>query len=254
MTQCAPGAERFYRRVLDELGARQVRYLVGGAFALEHYTGIARPTKDLDLFVRPADCDRVLEVMAAAGYETELTSTVWIAKIREASEFVDVIFNSGNGIAEVDDAWFEHAEPATLLGTTVDLCPPEETIWSKGYVMERERYDGADVVHLIRACGRRLDWKRLLARFDTHWPVLLSHVVIFSFVYPSDRAAVPPWVVDELCARWLPEMRTAPLPIQVCRGTLLSKEQYRNAVEEWGYRDGRLVPHGRMTPDDVDAL
>ena len=34
----------------------------------------------------------------------------------------------------------------------------EETLWSKAFVMERERYDGADVAHLILAHGERLDW------------------------------------------------------------------------------------------------
>ena len=43
------------------------------------------------------------------------------------------------------------------------LAPPEEMIWSKAFVCERERYDGADVNHLLRACGRQMDWQRLLA-------------------------------------------------------------------------------------------
>jgi hypothetical protein len=31
-------------------------------------------------------------------------------------------------------------------------------IWSKGFVMERERFDGADVTHLLRAVGPKLNW------------------------------------------------------------------------------------------------
>jgi hypothetical protein len=58
----------------------------------------------------------------------------------------------------------------------------EETIWSKAFVMERERYDGADIAHLLRASAERLDWHRLLERFDAHWPVLLSHLILFGFI------------------------------------------------------------------------
>ena len=62
--------------------------------------------------------------------------------------------------------------------------------------MERERYDGADVAHLLRAHGDRLDWPRLLRRFGPHWRVLLSHLVLFGFIYPGERALVPAWVMD----------------------------------------------------------
>ena len=33
------------------------------------------------------------------------------------------------------------------------LIPAEEMIWSKAFIMERERYDGADVAHILRACA-----------------------------------------------------------------------------------------------------
>ena len=43
---------RFYRDVLTILDRANVPTLVGGAFAFSHFTGIQRPTKDFDLFVR----------------------------------------------------------------------------------------------------------------------------------------------------------------------------------------------------------
>lgn len=51
------------------------------------------------------------------------------------------------------------AAAGDVLGIPVQLCPPEEMLWSKSYVMERERYDGAEVMHLLRALcwmGRRM--------------------------------------------------------------------------------------------------
>ena len=56
------------------------------------------------------------------------------------------------------------------------LSPPEEMIWSKAFVQERERYDGADVIHLLRELGPTLDWPRLLMRFGDRWRVLLSFI------------------------------------------------------------------------------
>ena len=73
-----------------------------------------------------------------------------------------MIFSSGNGIAVVDEQWFEHATEGEVLGVQVLVAPPEESLWSKAFVMERERYDGADVAHIILAVGDRLDWRRLI--------------------------------------------------------------------------------------------
>jgi hypothetical protein len=52
-------------------------------------------------------------------------------------------------------------------------------IWQKAYVMERERFDGADIVHLLASCAPGIDWKRLMERFGPDWRVLMSHLILF---------------------------------------------------------------------------
>jgi hypothetical protein len=240
-----PHTAGFYREALSALTDAGIAFLVGGAYALERYTGIARHTKDFDLFVRPADAVRTLDALADIGCQTDLTFPHWLGKAFRAREFVDVIWSSGNGIAEVDDRWFAHAVPAEVLGVAVSLCPPEEMIWSKSFVMERERYDGADVAHLIR--GVDLDWTRLLERFGAHWPVLLTHVVLFRYIYPADRDRVPAGVVRELTGRVERELAAPPERARVCRGTILSRGQYLVDIGHWRYRDARLRPLGRLT-------
>src|SRR6476646_334817 len=162
----------FYLDAMEVLNRAQVPFLVGGAFAFIHQAGIDKSTKDLDVFARPSDVQRLLEACAAAGYETELVFSHWLAKIRCREGFIDVIFSSGNGIATVDDDWFEHSTSGDVLSVPVKIAPPEETIWSKAFVMERERYDGADVAHLVHARAEALDWGRLARRFGSHWRVL----------------------------------------------------------------------------------
>ncbi len=174
----------------------------------------------------------------------------WLAKVHCGDPFIDLIFSSGNGVARVDDRWFEHAVQHEILGLPVRLCPVEEMIWSKAYVQERERFDGADVLHLIRQRGDQIDWHRLLARFDVHWRVLLSHLVLFGFVYPDEREQVPAWILDQLAGRLREESPEA--DNRVCNGTYLSREQYLYDLEHLGYRDGRLGPAGSMTPEETE--
>jgi hypothetical protein len=239
----------FYSHALTRLQRAGVPFMIGGAFAFSHYAKIDRETKDLDLFVRPEDCRRALRVLGAAGYQTALPFPHWLGKVHCGPHFIDVIFSSGNGVAQVDTEWFEHAPEVELFGVKVLLSPAEEMIWSKAFVQERERFDGADVMHLIRAIGPSLDWARLLDRFGRNWRVLLGHLIVFGYVYPDRRDRIPAFVMDELLRRLAadpaePDNRT-------CYGTLLSREQYLVDLKQFNYRDGRTGPGGPMTSDQV---
>lgn len=247
-----PNATAFYTRSLDTLNAAGTPFLVGGAFALERYTGIARDTKDFDVFVRPQDCKATLDALHRAGYSTELTFPHWLGKAFAGDRFIDVIFRSGNGISEVDDEWFIHATADRVFGQPVLLCPPEEMIWSKAYVQERERFDGADVAHLLRARSDTLDWDRMLRRFGPHWHVLLGHLVLFGFVYPNEQTKVPRRVMAALVDKLERELDQSAGAEKVCRGTLLSRSQYLIDIDQWGYLDARLGPQGTMTVEQVE--
>jgi hypothetical protein len=243
-------AADFYNDALRRLQDTGIPFLLGGAFAFSHYSGVPRNTKDIDVFVRPEDYPRVLEAFERLGYETEVPFPHWLGKIRGGQFFMDVIFSSGNGVARVDDLWFDHAVCTELLGLHVRLTPAEEMIWSKAFIQERERFDGADVMHLLRAKAPSLDWARLLMRFGEHWRILLSHLILFEFVYPDKRQDVPAWVTVELVRRLhasQPDPRS-----DVCYGTLLSREQYLHDLDGWNYRDGRERPAGAMTREEID--
>lgn len=246
-----PETVAFYQDALQTLERARIPFLLGGAYALTHYTGIVRHTKDLDVFVRPGDSDAALDSLASAGYRTEMTFPHWLGKAFHGDDFVDVIFRSGNGICGVDDSWFTHAETGEVLGLPVRLCPPEEIIWSKSFIQERERFDGADIQHLLRVRAPDLDWRRLLRRFGQHWRVLLGHLVMFGFVYPAQRQHIPAGVLELLLGRLRGELQAPAGGARVCQGTLLSRAQYHIDTEEWGYQDPRLLPSNPMTEDDL---
>jgi hypothetical protein len=135
-----------------------------------------------------------------------------------------------------------------MLGVRVGLCAPEELIWMKAFVTERERYDGADIAHLLESCAEGINWPHLVARFGPDWRLLLSYLILFGYIYPSRRDAVPPAVIDALTAR----IREEPISSdRVCRGTLLSRQQYLPDVLERGYRDARLEERSQMTAEDI---
>ena len=71
-------AKEFYCRTVRKLTEMGIPFLVGGAYALQRYTGIVRHTKDFDIFIRRGDYVRLMEVLKEAGCRTELTFPHWL--------------------------------------------------------------------------------------------------------------------------------------------------------------------------------
>ena len=116
--------------------------------------------------------------------------------------------------------------------------------------MERERFDGADIAHILRCCAVEIDWPHLVRRFGPDWRVLLSHLILFGYIYPGERARIPTGIIEELLERLGNEARN-PGPERLCRGTLLSRQQYLVDVQEWGFRDARLEERVQMNKKDI---
>ncbi len=243
---------QFYRDAMRRLDDAGLPYVVGGGYAMAYYSGIRRNTKDLDLFMKPSDHKRALEVLSRAGYRTEYFYPFWIAKAHSGQAFIDIIYSSGNGICEVDDDWLANGAPFDVLGYPTRLTPAEEQLWSKAFVMDRDRFDGADVIHLILARGHEMDWERLVRRFHAHERVLLAHLILYGYAYPCDGKQVPPWVMDRLHQIVRDEREPEE---RLCRGASLAHAgSYGTALCEWGYIDARLQPRGPLTPQDIAQL
>jgi hypothetical protein len=224
--------------------------MVGGAYALKVHSGVWRDTKDLDLFIRKDDVSTALESLAEAGYRTEMTDPLWLAKAYSGPYFIDLIFSSGNGIATVDDHWRRRAPTSTVLDREALVVPAEEMIWQKAFIQERERFDGADIHHLLRCKGSRLDWEHLLMRFgERHWQVLLVHLITYRFAFPQDKHQVPAWVMREMIQRLERQEAEPAGEDRLCRGTLLSRQQYLHETNVEGYRDAREVETEGWTGD-----
>lgn len=254
-----PADERaVYAETLDLLNAAGIRYVVSGLYALHHYTGVYRETKDLDLLLEPDLVVPAAEILKAAGYRVELREEHWLAKAFKGAQ-VDLIFGMANGQELIDPVWYARSRPAILAAVPVRVAPPEELIWHRLFIGERHRFDMADVAHLILHRGGELDWERLLRRVGPDWRLLLSQLHFFDFAYPDHRGRIPDAVRVELRQREADEA----VPVTVdesgepvvastgprCRGTLLSRYSFAIDVNEWGFQDERLqrVSHMRST-------
>lgn len=247
-----PRGDEFYRVAIQTLRHAKVPFLVGGAYALRSYAGILRDTKDFDIFLKEADIERAMRAFAQAGFMSAWTFPHWLAKVCCGGDCIDMIYRAGNGLCRVTNSWFERSQPGEILGERISLCAPEEIIWMKSYIQERERFDGADIAHVLRGRADLIDWPHLLAQFGPDWRVLLSHLILFGFIYPAERARIPPQIMDELLERLRRENASAPVLEKWCNGTLLSRAQYLPDIGQWGYQDARLHPRAEMNARDIE--
>ena len=232
--------------MLTALNRCSVQYAVTGAFALHQHTGIWYQTKDLDVSLTPEAVPRALECLRKEGYRCEVPDPVWLAKAHHGDFFVDLISGMSNGVLPVDECWIRRAHPAVIVGVPTRVLAPEELLASKIFVTRRERFDGADIAHILYGTKGKLDWNRLLQIMGGHWEMLLWCLVFFAYIYPNRIKTVPLSIWHDLLGRFESKINN-PDPHARFRGSLVDEHLFAIDVREWGledqladYRDRRM--------------
>jgi hypothetical protein len=225
--------EKLFRDVLRLMNKKHIPYAVSGAFALHEHTGVWRQTKDLDLFIPVNEVQNALDIAEESGYAIEVKDPVWLAKILQDGHFVDLISGMSNAVIRVDQSWIDRAVPSEVLGVGTKVLAAEELIASKIFVTRRERFDGADVAHLIYATRDMLDWDRMFQLVGEHWEMLLWSLIFYRYVYPRHANEVPYKVWHELLQRFERDL-IDPKIAAPFRGSLIDENMFAIDVKEWG--------------------
>jgi hypothetical protein len=242
--------EALAREVLVALEQKRIPFAVAGAYALLQHTGICRTTKDLDIFLTPQNWLPALRYLQQHGFQCEVCDPVWLAKVRRDDYFVDLITGMSNAALSVDESWLRQAQPATVLGVPTRVLAAEELLVSKLFVTRRERFDGADIVHIIYGTAGNLDWGRILHLAGEHWEMLLWALVLFRYVYPAQTHYVPAVLWQDLLDRFR-KLVMEPDGQGTFRGSLIDDNMFAIDVNDWGlddvlreYRSRRLSQMG----------
>ena len=222
-----------FRDVLVALGQRQIPYAVSGAFALRQHTGICRFTKDLDLFLTAENSKIAFAYLQQQGFDCEVHDPVWLSKARKGDYFVDLITGMSNGVVVVEESWIQRSRPAVIYGVTTRVLAPEELVASKLFVDKRERFDGADIAHVIYGTYGSFDWNREMELVGEHWQLLLWSLILFHYVYPANSNYVPKKIWSELLRRFRAALAN-PDPKARFRGSLIDERMFAIDVSEWG--------------------
>lgn len=190
-----------YKRVLHAARLSGTPFAVGGGLAAMTYAGQWRNTKDLDLYILPADREKMIRLLGDLGftdyYEKQPYDRKWIYRGFLDDNIVDLIWAMANQRASVDLAWFDGPE-VDVDGESFRLLAPEHALWCKMYVLQRDRCDWPDALNLLYGVGEGLNWRSVLRAFDADAPLLAGLLSLFAWLTPRDARKLPIWLWDEL--------------------------------------------------------
>ena len=225
--------EMLFQEVLALFEQNQIAYAVAGAFALREHTGICRDTKDLDVFLTSKNVELALDRLRKEGFDCQTCDPVWLYKAHRDRFFVDLITGMSNAALVVEDSWIARAIPAVVHGVQTRVLGAEELLASKLFVTRRERFDGADIAHVIYGTKGKLDWQRVLSLVGEHWEILFWALVLFRYVYPAQTEYVPRDIWSGLIGRFQNAV-SHPDPAAKFRGSLIDDKMFAVDVNEWG--------------------
>ena len=183
---------RVLRETAEALSTAGLPHVFMGGLA-SAALGRPRWTHDIDVFVRPEDNRRALDVLEAAGFTTQETDPEWLYKALKDDVLVDVIFRSSGSVV-LDAEMVSRARRTTVEGAEVPVIPAEDLIVIKALVFKE------------RAPRHWYDALALLQRTDLDWDYLIRRALAYDFrrvlsllVYArSEDRAVPADAIQRL--------------------------------------------------------
>ena len=228
-----------YIDALNALSDSGVPFMVGGAFAVYHYTGWWRNTHDIDVYVTPENVTKAAQALESVGFmdigEQAPGDKQWIYHSARDRLIFDVIWRFANLANYITPDWFQRASAGEFLGMPLKFIPLEELIWMKSFVINRHRCDWPDVMRIIHAQCRIVDWERLVDMLGEHWLLLDGLISVFDWQHPDSVKCIPDNVRDLLVERHK-EYRGHP-PKNISREHLLDPWLHQRADRYAIWRD-----------------
>jgi hypothetical protein len=191
-----------YQSVIRRAKEKGLPFALGGAFAVATNTGRWRNTKDLDFYILPEDREKMIQIVTEAGlqdyYDRLPYQRHWIYRSHKGEVIVDLIWAMANDWEEVDEAWLTRGPRVEVRGEILPVIPPEELIWAKLYVLQKDRCDWSDILNIIYATGETLDWEHLLGRLIQDLPLLRGVLSVFAWLSPGRARELPGWLWERL--------------------------------------------------------
>ncbi|WPU64148.1 nucleotidyltransferase [Peredibacter starrii] len=238
---------------IETLEKSSIPYAIIGGVAVKSL-GRPRVTHDIDLFVRPDDAEKVLEVLEAKGFTTQKRDPFWLFKAWQDEILVDVIFKSSGDIY-FDEEVRAHVRRVPYLGSYVNAISPEDFLVIKAAAhQEHNPHHWHDALAVLKQGN--LDWDYLLKRAK-HAPRRILALLIYG---QSNDIAVPNEVIQKLYRGvfespvYMPESIVYPYRHDLAHMSATSEEGTESPIYVKGKIMEALTTDERIAEHDVKVV
>jgi len=153
--------EHTLKKSAAALREADVPFLLGGSLA-SWARGGPETQHDLDLMLKPADVDRAVDALTAAGMRFEDPPEEWLVKAWDGDTLVDLIFCPKG--TEVDDDLIERGEVMSVLGMEMRVMALEDVLVTKLMALSEHALRYESLLSIARALREQVDWESVRSR------------------------------------------------------------------------------------------
>ena len=171
------------KRVASTLKGADIPFALGGSFAVYARGGFSSD-HDVDFLIREQDKDRVLQELAAVGFETEQPPEDWLVKVYDEGRMADLIYRPVE--SPVDEETLADTEQISVEAIYMPVLSATRLMVHKLLSYSQHHCDFATGLPVARSLREQIDWDRV-RRETTDSPyaeaflVLLDRLDVQSF-------------------------------------------------------------------------
>ena len=211
---------------------------------LSCYTGITRPTKDLDVFCKPS-ATRPRSSASSRGAATGSRSRTSAGSARSGRASISSTSSTTSRPPSSRSPTTGSARPMRSRSTAPRSGSPRRPSSSSPSSSSRTATATTAPTSPTSSSGSmtRSTGAGCSTAMELYWEVLLIHVLNFRFIYPTEREAIPHWLLDELMERLAAQAQMPPAQMKICRGRLFSPARLCHRHRRMGLRRRRRQGH-----------
>ncbi|WP_280225843.1 nucleotidyltransferase family protein [Nocardia farcinica] len=147
-------------RAVNALSESDVRFAVAGGCAVYARGGPASD-HDVDLFVKPEDASRAVQVLTRAGLRGCDPAEDWLKKVYDRDTLIDIIYRPN--CRDVTDELLDRAETMRIGPAVAPVVSATDLMVDKLLVFDAHRLDLSPLLHITRDLREQVDWPQVRA-------------------------------------------------------------------------------------------
>jgi hypothetical protein len=132
-----------------------IPFLLGGGLAIWAHGG-NESDHDIDFMIKPADAQRALDALVAAGMRAERPPEHWLLKVYDGEMLIDLIFAPAG--LPVDDTLLGRAEMLEVKAMHMLVMRPDDVLVTKLMAMTEHSLNYESCLEISRALREQIDW------------------------------------------------------------------------------------------------